>query len=483
MKNKGISLIVFVITIIVMIILAGSIILSLSNNGIIEKAKQAKDSSDFSNLKHAASLIEADLQIQLSTGKNPLTGKTRADYYKEKLIEQGFNLDKYVISNIGNEVIIEQLNVKDIIADGYNVFALLNNDTVLAWGKNNYGHLGVGDLIDKNSPVQIPKEQLSNVKEITVGSSSVYALLHDGTVKSWGSNSYGQLGIGDLVDKSSPVQIPTDKLSDVKQIIAASSSVYALLNDGTVKSWGYNSSGQLGLGDTVNRNTPTQIPGLSNVKIIKPGSGCIYAILNDGTVKSWGYNSNGRLGLGDTVNRNTPTQIPGLSNVNKIETGSGRVYAILNDGTVKGWGYNETRFLGFGNNSTAKTSPTDMPQLSNVNSIHVSGSGSFCSAYAVLNDGTMFSWGHNGHRILGFGHTSDIYYPTQVSTSNLSNVKEMHTINFSCLALLKDGTIKSWAYNNPGSLGLGHNYDVTYPTLIPNLSNVKKLSTYFYSAY
>ena len=87
----------------------------------------------------------------------------------------------------------------------------------------------------------------------------------------------------------------------------------ALMNDGTVKTWGLNGNGQLGLGDTIDRHTPTTIPNLTDVKYVTAGIYHMMALMEDGTIKTWGLNGNGQLGLGDTVDRHTPTIVPNLT--------------------------------------------------------------------------------------------------------------------------------------------------------------------------
>ena len=117
-----------------------------------------------------------------------------------------------------------------------------------------------------------------------------------------------------------------------------------LLIDGTVMGCGHNGNGQLGLGDTNDRNIPTVIPNLNNVKQISCGGHHTIFLLNDGTVKACGYNSSGQLGLGDTTDRNIPTVIPNLENVkglhdifNIIEAiyillkSNNKYYSILDD--------------------------------------------------------------------------------------------------------------------------------------------------------
>ena len=114
------------------------------------------------------------------------------------------------------------------------------------------------------------------------------------------------------------------------------SHVIVIANDGTVKAWGENSSGQLGLGDTQSRNVPTTIPGLTAVKQLTAGESFSAALMNDGTVKTWGSNSNGQLGYSSS-NKTTPATVPGLSNVIQIAAGGSHILALLNDGTVKAW--------------------------------------------------------------------------------------------------------------------------------------------------
>src|SRR6185503_7764912 len=96
----------------------------------------------------------------------------------------------------------------------------------------------------------------------------------------------------------------------------------ALLNDGTVKGWGYNASGQLGDGTTVTRLSPVVVSGLTQVVSISTGSHSL-AVLQDGTVKAWGLNMDGELGDGTTTNRLTPIAVPGLSNVKAVAAGGG----------------------------------------------------------------------------------------------------------------------------------------------------------------
>jgi len=101
-----------------------------------------------------------------------------------------------------------------------------------------------------------------------------------------------------------------------------------------VYSFGLNSVGQLGHGDTVDRYTPTKIPTLSNVKAIVTGHWHSLVLLENGDVYSFGLNSYGRLGLGDADDRYTPTKIPTLSGVKAIAAGDGHSL-VVEQGTIE----------------------------------------------------------------------------------------------------------------------------------------------------
>ncbi len=92
--------------------------------------------------------------------------------------------------------------------------------------------------------------------------------------------------------------------------------------------------------------TLTTIPGLSNVKRIACGFVTNFAILTDGTVKAWGGNDYGELGIGYPSNYSGPTTMPGLNNVIDISEGFLHGIALLSDHTIRTWGQNDRGQLG-----------------------------------------------------------------------------------------------------------------------------------------
>ncbi len=148
---------------------------------------------------------------------------------------------------------------------------------------------------------------LQFITDISTGLTFSLFLSNTGIAYSTGSNTNGQLGLGDLTDRSTPTIIAL--LTDVKQISAGYNHSVFLLNDGSVYSTGLNSSGQLGLGDTVDRKIPVLISALEGVTIVKiSATGYNTRFLaDDGSLYVCGLNSNGQLGLLDYTNRLIPT--------------------------------------------------------------------------------------------------------------------------------------------------------------------------------
>ncbi|HOT28179.1 MAG TPA: hypothetical protein PLU72_08305 [Candidatus Ozemobacteraceae bacterium] len=139
---------------------------------------------------------------------------------------------------------------------------------------------------------------------------------------------------------------------DYHSIAVASES-----NTTSLLAWGLNSSGQLGLGDTVSRDRPVPVPNCSNVRRVVCGAYHTLALKNDGTVWAWGDNSYGQLGIGSTVSKSVPTRITSLTDIVGIAAGSYHSLAISANGTVYSWGRGDNGRLGTGAVSGNQTSP------------------------------------------------------------------------------------------------------------------------------
>ena len=134
-----------------------------------------------------------------------------------------------------------------------------------AWGTNTCGQLGLGNNITAQNMTQVPNFLPTNEKlrSVSAGAAHALALTESGEVYAWGRNNYGQLGIGNKTDRDVPTLV-SGAWNGNKIISIAAGDNHSLAMDDAfnVYSWGLNSSGQLGLGHTTNINTPIPVPDL-----------------------------------------------------------------------------------------------------------------------------------------------------------------------------------------------------------------------------
>ncbi|MCX5393603.1 chromosome condensation regulator RCC1 [Streptomyces sp. NBC_00094] len=332
---------------------------------------------------------------------------------------------------------------------------------VRAWGENAQGQLGNGAVLTQQTPTAVTGITRDDVRELSGGGGGVaaaanpfaVALLKDGTVKSWGSNTTGQLGNGTTTAQSFPATVAG--LSRVSEVSAGLNHVLAV-KGGRVYAWGSNASKQLGTGlDTTNpHKTPMPVQSLDQVKDV--GAGCDFsvALRQDGTVWTWGAFANGRLGTGSTANRETPQKVADLEDVEAISVGCDHVLALTADNTIKAWGKNTEGQVG-NDSVTEAPRPVDVAYLDAVARIFTTSASSF----AVLDDGSLAGWGKNTDRQLGDGTNAN--RTTPVVLDHLRGVQDIAGGADFTLAALDDGSVIGWGANAVAQLGDG---STTAPT-------------------
>jgi alpha-tubulin suppressor-like RCC1 family protein len=297
------------------------------------------------------------------------------------------------------------------VSCGYNfTSAIKTTGTLWSWGRNSYGQLGSGNLTSRSSPVQVGTG--TDWSMVSSGSYNVMAIKTTGTLWGWGRNQYGQLGLGNTINRSSPVQVGTG--TDWSKVSCQERRSAALKTDGTIWTWGRNNLGQLGLGNVTDRSSPVQVGTDINWSDISSGESHTIAVKTTGTLWAWGSGSDGRLGLGNTTNRSSPVQVGSLTDWSKVYTGSNFCIAKKTDNTIWSWGSNNYGQLGLGIStafSTARSSPVQIGTDSNWSKINV-GSG---SVIAVKTNGTMWAWGRNSNSQL-VRHTPNYSSPVQIGT-------------------------------------------------------------------
>ena len=332
---------------------------------------------------------------------------------------------------------------QNISAGANHVLTICVDGTVMAWGSSDYGQLGNGSSNDSEVPVAIPVNLLTGVSSVVAGADHSLVLLNDGSVRSFGGNSYGELGN----DSNSDSNVPVEPF-ELSEIIALAANYHslALKSDGTIYSFGEGGSGQLGDGTNSDNAYPNQIPSFTGVTAIAAGDYFSLAVKNDGSVWAWGNNLLGQLGVGTNISSNEPLQIESFSNAIAVAGGGSFSLALKGDGTVWSWGRNSSGQLGNGNN-TDSNFPVQVSNLTGIIAISAGGR----HGVAIKNDGTVWTWGGNLFNQLGNGNANDSNVPVQVS--DLTGAVAIDAgVNFTTVALKNDGTVWTWGTGYLGDI-------------------------------
>lgn len=283
----------------------------------------------------------------------------------------------------------------------------------------------------------------------------------------WGYNTAGQLGLGNTTNYSSPKQVGSLLWNDVS---CGQAFTAAIRSDGTMWCWGTNASGQLGDGTTVAKSSPVQVGALTTWARVWAGSSFCLATRTDGTLWAWGYNGSGGLGDGTTVNKSSPVQVGALTDWGGGTAKAANVVTFLKaDGTLWSWGSGVYGGLGDGT-ATPKSSPVQIGALSDW--VGIGGGRSF--GIAARSNGTLWAWGRNNYGQLGDGTTVDKSSPIQVGAlTNWSGILSTGSMNVEggVFAVKTDGTLWAWgAKNNYGQLGDGTTLNRSSPVQIGALT-------------
>jgi alpha-tubulin suppressor-like RCC1 family protein len=265
---------------------------------------------------------------------------------------------------IGYALDRKNIGAVSIASGGHHSCAVLPDGTAKCWGADDFGQLGDNKTIAQAFPVDVSivnpvdgtSMLLTDIKTVVAGNSHTCAMLNDGSVMCWGYNRDGELGLGDTTDRLSPVGAAS--LPDIATSIAAGyGHTCAVIANGTLYCWGRNASGQLGTDDLHNRTQPAQVMDdvfpLSGVLSVAVGGSHTCALINDGTVLCWGNNDYGQLGTGNFLSELIPMPVVDETgrtqdHVTAIAAGAIHTCAIIDDSVVKCWGDNTYGELGSG---------------------------------------------------------------------------------------------------------------------------------------
>ncbi|MDO9313538.1 MAG: IPTL-CTERM sorting domain-containing protein [Burkholderiaceae bacterium] len=197
-------------------------------------------------------------------------------------------------------------------------FSLGTNGNLYAWGDNTWGQLGDGTQVPRFAPVLVHMPAGVSVTTMAGGRYHCLGIGTDGKLYVWGT-VYGASGTTAIYTPLT-VSLPAG-VAPVAVAVGSGNSL-AIGSDGKLYAWGYNDFGQVGDGTTINRATPVEVTLAAGVipVAIAAGNTSSFALGSDGVLYGWGFNSSGELGDGSTVQRLSPTPISPSSYVAPSQT-------------------------------------------------------------------------------------------------------------------------------------------------------------------
>lgn len=308
------------------------------------------------------------------------------------------------------------------------------------------------------------------IRDVAVGGGTLLVKA-DGSVLAWGRSPGGVIPapkVLDLPGKVLRVAVGGENTGGF--------TGYALLEDGTVVSWGDNDEGQLGHGrpganvpsGTYPKpsTTPVEVTGLTDVVDIGAGDKHAVALRKDGTVWAWGRRDDGALGDGDAkpagslrvVSAMAPVRVPGLDGITQIAVGGSHSLALSGDGQVMAWGTNRSGELGVGTRVTAWT-PVMVTGLDSVVEVAAGNAASHGVSGAVRQDGTVWMWGSGASAGMAVGQGAlspddpggRNLLPVQVQ--GIAEAQRLAIGGGNVAALLGDGSLRMWGHNGFGEMG------------------------------
>ena len=376
--------------------------------------------------------------------------------------------------------------------------ALYENSSLYCWGRNNYGQLGLGttssyedspQFVDVGSGLTVESMGISGSGDQASGPKShTCAVLSDGQLKCWGDNADGQLGLGNVSSTGvwEPTAVNLGAGRTAVDVATANAATCALLDDQSVKCWGRNTRGQLGLGNDSSNDvlTPQLVTFSGSSKPIKLAGALrsFCAIMDNGTMACWGENANGQLGLGNQTSMvRSPTYLSTHTGRTVISVDLGKYFTCVSydNGSVACTGTNDVGQLGLGNFTSSSTLQyvADM----DVNAYRTDVAQKVGCAH--LTNASLVCWGHDQWGL--FGYSTNTYGQEYAFTANKYAVfpsgrtLASFSLGFThACAVLDNGDLACWGNNNMAQLGLGNTSQQWIPVVVNNVSSIRKMAVH-----
>jgi alpha-tubulin suppressor-like RCC1 family protein/uncharacterized protein (DUF2141 family) len=339
------------------------------------------------------------------------------------------------------------------ISAGQNHMLIMKNDgTVWAWGENEAGQLGTGDTVSRSTPVQIG----SDYAQISAGGYRSSGIRNDGSLWTWGVNEW-VLGwpTGGAYIASPEIRVPSTKF---RQISSGYHHSMALDSEYNLWVWGENGAGELGNGSSsgIYTNNPTKTP-YQFLQVSAGGDSYSLGLAGDSSLWVWGSNRFGQLGDGTIIDRYSPTKIGGGfgENFEKISAGFRHALAVhRGNNAVDAWGDNQAGELGDGTIywGIVGNKPKYIGAYKDV-------SAGLDYSIALMQDGSLWQWGMHNSTAFPGGYS---VAPRKIGDGFV----KISAGGTNALAIKDDGSLYIWGANNLGQLGDGTTINSAVPKLL-----------------
>lgn len=467
-------------------------------NGISHDLASSNYAEAFSKIgTHASATVVQDELFNLNA-QNILPGTIEISvdgttkpffYYPElsqvQLVEPRGSQSNVLISYCDRQILDQRENLQ-VETGGNHTCALHRDGSVRCWGQNTFGQLGQGtsENLGDNEPVSTISPLIfdERVTQITAGGFHTCALFESGGVRCWGRNDRGQLGLGDTFNRGvteKAFELPTLSLGGkAVGVYAGTSHTCAIMENQTVRCWGRNANGELGVGNTINIGD-IDLPsdhlaldfGKNIIKLdISSVSSHTCALFEDNTAKCWGRNDVGQLGLGVTDSKGDDELATTLDDVSVdleakpvfITTGNVHSCVLLDSQDMKCWGTNSFGQLGYLGVPSVGVSdlPSDYAPLNFGISIKAVAASNLGTCVLTAAHGIK-CWGDNRFGQTGIkspdviGENLDVTTLEDVDFSGIEMESIVGGASHYCGLSKGDGRILCWGDNRQGQLGYG----------------------------
>lgn len=353
-----------------------------------------------------------------------------------------------------------------IVSGEQHTVAIADDGTLWGWGSNTSGECGI--LNNPQSHVLAPTQigTASDWTDVDCGGYHTLALRSNGDLYSWGYNSNGQLGLGDYGNRYEPTFVS----GGWKAIGCGSYSTYAVATNGNLYAAGDNSYNQLGIVAAGDYASLTLVDNGTEWKDAVGGLQHGIALKNDGTLYAAGNNDLGQFGTGGYVSSMTFVQVTSITDFTEIDAGFYHSVGRTYQNYLYSWGYNTNGQVGNGSTLTCAD-----PYALSTNVV-----GFACGENSTIYHTTtsVYSCGNNGYYQAGSTNTNDVLTPFQWTT--ISD-PELVTMGIFSSSVITSTGLMTWGRNDRGVCGNNTTTNVTSPTIVLSCSPVgieEKMNSY-----